>query len=46
MERYEHGGKIYDSDGLAGDWLDFSANINPLGLSEKILTKTKSWSCI
>lgn len=37
MERYEHGGQVYDSSGVAGDWLDFSANINPLGLSEKIL---------
>lgn len=37
MERYAHGGQIYDAKGLAGDWLDFSANINPLGLSEKIL---------
>ncbi len=37
MERYEHGGQVYDVDGNAGDWLDFSANINPLGLSEKVL---------
>lgn len=37
MERYEHGGQVYDAAGKAGDWLDFSANINPLGLSEKIL---------
>ena len=37
MERYEHGGQIYDATGKAGDWLDFSANINPLGLSGKIL---------
>ena len=37
MERYEHGGQVYDAKGTAGDWLDFSANINPLGLSEKIL---------
>ena len=37
MKRYEHGGQIYDAAGKAGDWLDFSANINPLGLSEKIL---------
>ncbi len=36
MDRYAHGGQIYDAKGLAGDWLDFSANINPLGLSEKI----------
>ena len=37
MERYEHGGQIYDATGKAGAWLDFSANINPFGLSEKIL---------
>ena len=37
MERYEHGGQIYDAAGKVGSWLDFSANINPLGLSEKIL---------
>ena len=36
MNRYEHGGQVYDATGNAGDWLDFSANINPLGLSEKI----------
>ena len=37
MERYEHGGQVYDAAGKLGDWLDFSANINPHGLSEKIL---------
>ena len=38
FERYEHGGQVYDAAGkLLGDWLDFSANINPLGLSKKIL---------
>jgi len=37
LERYEHGGQIYNSDGKADVWLDFSANINPFGLSEKIL---------
>jgi threonine-phosphate decarboxylase len=36
MKQFEHGGQIYNSDGKAGDWLDFSANINPLGVSEKI----------
>ncbi len=36
MEKFEHGGQIYGADGKTGDWLDFSANINPLGLSEKI----------
>ncbi len=38
MKRYEHGGQVYNTLGnFLGDWLDFSANINPLGLSEKIL---------
>lgn len=37
MERYEHGGQVYDAAGRAGDWFDFSANINPLGLSERVL---------
>lgn len=41
MERYEHGGQVYDATGKAGDWLDFSANINPLGLSEKVLQTLK-----
>ena len=42
MERYEHGGQVYNSAGnLLDDWLDFSANINPLGLSEKILQTLK-----
>lgn len=36
MEKFEHGGQVYDADGKTGDWLDFSANINPLGLSEKV----------
>ena len=38
MEKFEHGGQIYNADGTAGDWLDFSANINPLGVSKKICT--------
>ena len=33
MEKFQHGGQIYKADGSTGDWLDFSANINPLGLS-------------
>ena len=36
MEKFEHGGKVYDKFGKVGKFLDFSANINPLGLSEKI----------
>lgn len=41
LERYEHGGQVYDAFGKAGDWLDFSANINPLGLSSKVLQTIK-----
>lgn len=37
MEKFEHGGQIYNAEGLAEKFFDFSANINPLGLSEKIL---------
>lgn len=36
MEKFQHGGQIYDSQGKTENFLDFSANINPLGLSEKI----------
>ena len=32
---FEHGGNIYQAS-PAGGWLDFSANINPLGLSPRI----------
>ncbi len=35
MERFEHGGNIYSPSAL-GAWLDFSANINPLGLSPAV----------
>ena len=38
MKKFEHGGQIYNADGSTGDFLDFSANINPLGVSEKIRT--------
>ena len=37
LSRYEHGGQVYDESGNVGNFIDFSANINPLGLSEKIL---------
>ena len=36
MKKFEHGGQIYNADGSTGNFLDFSANINPLGISEKI----------
>lgn len=36
-ERFEHGGNVYiPNEGRK--WLDFSANINPLGLSESVRT--------
>lgn len=38
MQKFEHGGQIYNSEGVAENFLDFSANINPLGISEKIRT--------
>ena len=34
--RFEHGGNIYQEGPGEGKWLDFSANINPLGLSSKV----------
>ena len=34
--RFAHGGNIYDAAPGGGEWLDFSANINPLGLSQKV----------
>ncbi len=36
MNRYEHGGFVYDAAGRQTDWLDFSANINPLGLPSTV----------
>ena len=37
MNKFQHGGNIYNASGATENFLDFSANINPLGLSEKIL---------
>ncbi len=36
MNRFVHGGNIYDVSPVGGKWLDFSANINPLGLCESV----------
>ena len=36
MQKFEHGGQIYNAAGAAENFLDFSANINPLGISEKV----------
>lgn len=33
MEKFEHGGNVYAEPPQGGKWLDFSANINPLGLA-------------
>ena len=33
MRQYEHGGDIYTDDGIL---LDFSVNINPLGMPESV----------
>lgn len=34
--RFIHGGNIYDTPPAQGAWLDFSANINPMGLSSVV----------
>ncbi|MCR5756907.1 MAG: threonine-phosphate decarboxylase CobD [Selenomonas sp.] len=38
MKKFEHGGNIYDDAPAVygGSWLDFSANINPLGLAPEV----------
>ena len=36
MEKFRHGGNIYKEPAPKGTWLDFSANINPLGLSDRV----------
>lgn len=33
MNKFEHGGNIYEKQPNGREWLDFSANINPLGLA-------------
>jgi len=45
MEKFQHGGQIYDKFGKPINFLDFSANINPLGLSEKILQTLQENFC-
>ncbi len=34
--RFAHGGNVYEANPARGEWLDFSANINPLGLSPAV----------
>lgn len=36
IEKFVHGGNIYKDQAGAGVWLDFSANINPFGLSASV----------
>ncbi len=36
MDRFVHGGNIYDDSPSGMKWFDFSANINPLGLSDSV----------
>ena len=42
IKKFEHGGNVYDLKGKLSDWLDMSANINPLGLSEAVKTAIAS----
>lgn len=34
--RFVHGGNVYEPTADGEPWLDFSANINPLGLSPRV----------
>ena len=36
MNPFEHGGRVYDPDGRQRNVLDFSANINPLGMPSTV----------
>lgn len=36
IEKFVHGGNIYKGKASAGEWLDFSANINALGLPKTV----------
>lgn len=36
MNPFEHGGRVYDPEGRQRDVLDFSANINPLGMPSTV----------
>ena len=36
IQRFEHGGNVYQPLPKGKAWLDFSANINPLGLSPAV----------
>ena len=36
LQSFVHGGDVYSAESPLGRWLDFSANINPLGLSESV----------
>ena len=36
-QKFAHGGDVYAEESPVGRWLDFSANINPLGLPETVL---------
>lgn len=36
LQNFQHGGQIYNADGQADFKLDFSANINPLGLPDTV----------
>ena len=36
MEQFVHGGNIYETKPVTGEWLDFSANVNMLGLAHSV----------
>ncbi len=36
MDRFLHGGNVYKETSPTGKWLDFSANINPMGIPDSV----------
>ena len=36
MGRFEHGGDVYAADGPRSDIIDFSSNLNPLGMPDEV----------
>lgn len=42
MGRFEHGGDIYTADGSRSDVVDFSSNLNPLGMPDEVAAAVRN----